>query len=110
MENLQKWLKFRYMSFIKIIDHKKFSLITILLFFYIIFNFFHGERGLISYIDNKNEIIQLNNEKKVLTNKLNLVSKKNFLLSENIDLDFLEIIYRQKFMIGKSTEVIFSTK
>jgi cell division protein FtsB len=98
------------MSFIKIIDHKKFSLITILLFFYIIFNFFHGERGLISYIDNKNEIIQLNNEKKVLTNKLNLVSKKNFLLSENIDLDFLEIIYRQKFMIGKSTEVIFSTK
>ena len=26
-----------------------------------------------------------------------------------IDLDFLEVIYRQKFMIGKPTETIFST-
>ena len=98
------------MAFIKILDNKKFSLITILLFFYILFNIFHGERGLVSYIDNQKELISLHNEKKLLTNQLNLISKKNFLLTENIDLDFLEIIYRQKFMIGKSTEVIFSTK
>ena len=98
------------MAFIKILDNKKFSLITILLFFYILFNLFHGERGLVSYIDNQKELTSLHNEKKLLTNQLNLISKKNFLLTENIDLDFLEIIYRQKFMIGKSTEVIFSTK
>ncbi len=97
------------MGFIKIIDHKKFNLITILLFFYILFNLFHGERGLLSYIDNKKKITQLNEEKKILTKKLNSLSKKNLLLSENLDLDFLEVIYRQKFMIGKSTETIFST-
>ena len=43
------------------------------------------------------------------TKELNSFSKKNLLLSENIDLDFLEVIYRQKFMIGKPTETVFST-
>ena len=62
-------------------------MITILLFFYILFNLFHGERGLLSYIDNKKKIIQLNEEKIILTKELNSFSKKNLLLSENIDLD-----------------------
>ena len=36
-----------------------------------------------------------------------IVEKKNTLLSDKIDLDFLEIIYREKFMVGKSKEQIY---
>ena len=38
--------------------------------------------------------------------KLALVEKKNILLTERIDLDYLEILYRSKFMLGKPEEKI----
>ena len=95
------------MKFIQIINQKKFALVSIFLFFYIIFNLLDGERGLISYYDKQKIIKQLIKETNSLTIQLALVEKKNSLLTDTIDLDYLEILYRQKFMFGKSNERIY---
>ena len=95
------------MSFLKIINNKKITLISIFLFLYVMLNFLDGERGLISYFEKKNIINNLLQEKKLLTNKLNLIEKKNSMLTDVIDLDYLETIYREKFMVGKKNERIF---
>ena len=95
------------MSFLKIINNKKITLISIFLFLYVMLNFLDGERGLISYFEKKNIINNLLREKKLLTNKLNLIEKKNSMLTDVIDLDYLETIYREKFMVGKKKEKVF---
>ena len=97
------------MGFIKIISQKKFTLISIFLFLYVILNFLDGERGLISYYEKQKKIEQLIKEKKSLTAQLTLVEKKNSLLTDTIDLDYLEILYRKKFMFGKSNEYIYKS-
>ena len=95
------------MGFIKIFNKKKFTLISIFLFLYVILNLFDGKRGLISYFEKKNTEKLLINEKEKLTHKLKLVNNKNNLLTDNIDLDYLETLYREKFMAGKSGEKIY---
>ena len=95
------------MSFLKIINNKKITLISIFLFLYVMLNFLDGERGLISYFEKKNIINNILREKKLLTNKLNLIEKKNSMLTDVIDLDYLETIYREKFMVGKKNEKVF---
>jgi|TARA_B100000378_G_scaffold163126_1_gene131353 hypothetical protein len=107
LEIKQKWLKFRYMSFLQIINKKKIILITIFLFLYLILNLFDGERGLISYFEKKNIINNLSQEKKLLIKKINLIEKKNNMLTDVIDLDYLETVYREKFMVGKKSEKVF---
>ena len=103
----QKWLKFRYMIFLQIINKKKITLITIFLFLYLILNLLDGERGLISYFEKKNIINNLSQEKKLLIKKINLIEKKNNMLTNVIDLDYLETVYREKFMVGKKSEKVF---
>ena len=95
------------MSFLQIINKKKIILITIFLFLYLILNLFDGERGLISYFKKKNIINNLSLEKKLLIKKTNLIEKKNNMLTDVIDLDYLETIYREKFMVGKKSEKVF---
>ena len=95
------------MGFLQIINRKKFTLISIFLFLYVILNLIDGERGLISYFEKKNIITNLSEKESVLTQKLNLIEKKNNMLTDVIDLDLLETIYRQKFMVGKKEEKIF---
>ena len=70
-------------------------------------NLIDGERGLISYFEKKNIITNLEKKEIILTKKLNLIEKKNNMLTDVIDLDFLETIYRQKFMLGKKEEKVF---
>ena len=96
------------MRFVQIINQKKFTLITIFLFLYVLLNLLDGERGLISYYEKQKIKEQLIEEKKALSVKLALVEKKNMLLTDRIDLDYLEILYRKKFMIGKANEYIYS--
>ena len=95
------------MRFVQIINQKKFTLITVFLFLYVLLNFLDGERGLISYYEKQKVKEQLIKEKKALTIKLTTVEKKNRLLTEKMDLDYLEILYREKFMVGKSKEHIY---
>ena len=98
------------MRFIKIIKHKKFTLISIFLFLFVAINLLDGDRGLISYFENQKINKNLIQEKELLLSKLVLIEKKNNLLTKNIDLDYLEILYRKKFMYGKSNEKMFSYK
>ena len=95
------------MRFIEIINNKKFTLLSIFMFLYILFNLFDGDRGLISYYEKKNLKKQLIQEKNLLITQLATVEKKNSLLTDKIDLDFLETLYRKKFMVGKSSEKIY---
>ena len=95
------------MGFLQIINRNKFTLISIFLFLYVGLNLFDGERGLISYFEKKDIIIELSEEKILLTGKLNLIEKKNNILTDVIDLDYLETLYRKKFMLGKTDEKVF---
>ena len=70
LEIQQKWLKFKYMRFVEIINKKKFTLISILLFIYVALNLLDGERGLISYYEKQKIIEQLFQEKKSLALQL----------------------------------------
>ena len=97
------------MKFVEIINNKKFTLISIFLFLYVIFNLLEGERGLISYYEKQKMKEQLIEEKKALSIKLVKVEKKNMLLADKIDLDYLEMLYREKFMLGKPNEYIYKS-
>jgi len=72
-------------------------------------NLLDGERGLISFYEKQKIKDQLINEKKSLTTQLNLIEKKNNLLTKNLDLDYLETLYREKFLVGKSNEKIYNS-
>jgi len=107
LEILQKWLKFKYMRFVEIINKKKFTLISVILFIYVLLNLLDGERGLISYYEKQQTLERLFQEKKSLNLQLYLVEKKNSLLTDIVDVDYLEILYRKKFMVGKENEKIY---
>ena len=98
------------MGFIKIISQKKFTLISILLFLYVILNFLDGERGLISFYEKQNIKKSLIQEKQILIEKLAFVEKNNSLLTDSIDLDYLEILFRKKFLVGKAIEKVYITE
>ena len=97
------------MRFIEIILKRKFTLISIFLFLYVSLNLLDGERGLISYYKNQQVKKQLIHDMDKLNNDLILIEKVNGLITENIDLDYLEILYREKFMVGKKDEKIYNT-
>ncbi len=95
------------MQFIQVINNKKFTLISIFLLIYLIFNFLDGERGLISFYEKIKVKEQLLTKEKNLTNQLAEVNRKNILLTESPDIDYIETLFRKKFMVGKKTEKIY---
>ena len=98
------------MQFVETINKKKFTLISIFLFLYVMLNLFDGERGLISYYEKQKRIEHLFQEKESLILQLDSVEKKNNLLTNIIDTDYLETLYREKFMVGKINEKIYINK
>ncbi len=97
------------MRFVQIINQKKFTLITVFLFLYVLINLLDGQRGLISYYEKQKIKELLIEEKKTLSIKLAMVEHKNKLLTGKVDLDYLEMLYREKFMVGKSNEHIYKS-
>ena len=95
------------MRFVQIINQKKFTLIAVFLFLYVLINLLDGQRGLISFYEKQKIKEQLIEEKKALSIELTMIEKKNMLLTGKVDLDYLETLYRQKFMVGKSNEHIY---
>ena len=87
-----------------------FILIITFLFIYFFFNLLDGERGLISYMEKKEVYEKLKNDENVLKNKIADLEHKNSLLTENIDLDFIEILIREKFLFGKEGETTYIIK
>ena len=97
------------MKFIQIINKKKFTLVSIFLFLYVLLNLLEGERGLVSFYEKQKIKKKLIEEKKALSIELAMIEKKNMLLTGKVNLDYLEILYRQKFMVGKSNEHIYKS-
>ena len=95
------------MRIVEILKKNHFLLISTFFFIYIVFNFLDGERGLFSYLEKKEIYNQKIHKKSNLTAELNDVEKKILLLTENIDLDYLEILYREKFFYGKPNEKVY---
>ena len=97
------------MRFVQIINQKKFTLIAVFLFLYVLINLLDGQRGLISYYEKQKIKKQLIEEEKELSIKLAMVERKNKLLTGKVDLDYLEMLYREKFMVGKTNEHIYKS-
>ena len=87
-----------------------FILIVTFLFIYFFFNLLGGDRGLISYIKKKEIYEDLKIKQNNLRIKIQDLEHKNSLLTENIDLDFIEILIRDKFLFGKEGETTYIIK
>ena len=80
------------------------------LFLYFFFNLLDGERGLISLLKKKNLLSKLKFEEKQINNDIEIFEFKNSLLSNNFDLDYIEILIREKFVYSKKGEKIYILK
>ena len=87
-----------------------FLLIITFLIIYFFFNLLGGNRGLISYFEKKEIYQNLIEDQKELSDKIASLEKKNSLLTDNIDLDFIEILIREKFLFGKKDETTYIIK
>ena len=87
-----------------------FLLIVTFLIIYFFFNLLEGNRGLISYFEKKKIFNQLEIDQKGLSDKIVDLEHKNSLFTENIDLDFIEILIREKFLFGKKDETTYIIK
>ena len=87
-----------------------FLLISTFLILYFLFNLLSGQRGLISYFDKKQTLNNLKKEELLLIKKINDLDFKNSLLSDNLDLDYVEILIRERFLFGKKNEKIYILK
>ena len=66
-----------------------------------------GQRGLISYFEKKDILSDLKKQEKSLISKINDLDFKNSLLSDNLDIDFIETLIRERFLFGKKGEKIY---
>ena len=85
-------------------------LISTFLILYFFFNLLDGERGLFSYFKKKEILISLQNKEVNLLNKIKDLKFKNSLLSDKLDLDYVEILIREKFLFGKEGETHYIIK
>tara|TARA_E500000331_G_scaffold82985_1_gene78702 strand:- start:326 stop:634 length:309 start_codon:yes stop_codon:yes gene_type:complete len=92
------------------IKNNYFLLVSTFLILYFLFNLLSGQRGLISYFDKKQTLNNLKKEELLLIKKINDLDFKNLLLSDNLDLDYVEILIREKFLFGKKNEKIYILK
>ena len=97
------------MRLIESFKKKKLILFNIFLTLYVGINLVCGERGLVSYFEKKKvhqELIQqeivLNEELKDLKHKIKLIT--------NNDLDYLDMLYREKLRYGTKDEILIKLK
>ena len=90
-------------NFLKV---KKIFFLQVFLTLYFVINLVGGERGLISYFDKSNyeKVLEIKTLK--LNSNLEEIENKNKLLSKNINIDYLDQLYREKLKFGKKDEII----
>ncbi len=94
------------MKFFEVLKKRKILFLNIFLFIYIAINLFSGDRGLLSYFDKKNLEKDLTDKKISLTKQIDDFEKKNLLLSENLNYDYIDTLIRDKFKFGKKDEIL----
>ena len=87
-----------------------FTLISTFLILYFFINLLSGQRGLISYFEKKQILSSLQNQEANLNYQINDLDFKNSLLSDNLDLDYIETLIRERFLFGKKNEKIYVIK
>jgi len=87
-----------------------FLIVSTFLILYFFFNLLSGQRGLISFFEKKHILNNLKNEELLLINQSKDLDFKNSLLSDNLDLDYIETLIRQRFLFGKKNEKIYIIK
>ena len=87
-----------------------FLLISVFLILYFIFNLLGGERGLFSFFEKKALLANLKNKEIETVNKIQDLEFKNSLLTDNLDLDYVETLIRKKFLFGKKNETLYIIK
>ena len=97
------------MRLIESLKEKKFILFNIFFTLYICINLIGGERGLISYFDKKKIYEELVIKEKILSSKLDNLEHKISLVNKN-DLDYLDMLFREKFKYGTKDEIIIKLK
>ena len=98
------------MKLLNFFKTKKLLLVNILLTFYIATNLIGGERGLVSFYEKERMYKNLIQKEKEISKKLNEFEKKNKLLSTDLNLDYVETLYREKLKFGKKEEIIIKLK
>ena len=91
------------------IKNNYFILISTVLFLYFFFNLLDGERGLISYFEKKKMLKQLEIKESVLNTELQDLKHKIKLIKNN-DLDYLDMLYREKLKYGTKGEILIKLK
>ena len=97
------------MRLIESLKKKKIILINIFLTLYVGTNLIGGERGLISYFEKKKIQSQLIEKEQNLNMETSNLKKKIDLITNN-DLDFLDMLYREKLKYGTKDEIIIKIK
>jgi cell division protein DivIC len=92
---------------LKSLKNSYFLLISTFLILYFFFNLLSGERGLISYFEKKKILQNLKHKEIHLVNKIGELDLKNYLLSDNLNLDYVESLIRERFLFGKKNETIY---
>ena len=87
-----------------------FLLVSTFLIIYFFFNLLSGQRGLISYFDKKQYLEELKMEEAIIINEIKDLDFKNSLLSDNLDLDYIETLIRERLLFGKENEKIYIIK
>ncbi len=88
---------------------KKLILFNIFLTLYIGINLVGGERGLVSYFEKKTIYQELVKEEIALKEEVQDLKHKIKLITNN-DLDYLDMLYREKLRYGTKEEVLIKLK
>ena len=97
------------MRLIESFKKKKLILLNIFLTLYVGINFVGGERGLISYFEKKKIYQELIQKEVVLNEELQDLKHKIKLITNN-DLDYLDMLYREKLRYGTKDEILIKLK
>ncbi len=84
-----------------------FLLVSTFLILYFFFNLLSGQRGLISYFEKRQILNSLKKQETLLISQIEDLDFKNSLLSDNLDLDYIETLIRERFIFGKKNEKIY---
>ena len=97
------------MRLIESLKKRKLVLFNIFLTLYVGINLIGGERGLVSYFEKKNVHQELILKETKINEELQDLKHKIKLISTN-DLDFLDMLYRDKLRYGTKDEIIIKLK
>ena len=97
------------MRLIESFKKKKLILLNIFLTLYICINLIGGERGLIKYIEKKKTYEELVEKEEILKEELKDLKHKINLITNN-DLDYLDMLYREKLKYGTKDEILIKLR